>query len=180
MDIYVMRHGTTVWNEKRILQGITKNRLSKNGIELVNNVAVQYKDVKFDVIISSPLMRTMQTSNIMNKYHNVKIIKNNDIIEIDQGVLTGKSKDNLTYEESLIKKARDKNFGLETYEEVYNRVKKFIDYIKTLKVYNCILIVTHSTVASMMDKILTNTKINIENDTDINYFKNAEIRKYSI
>ncbi len=33
----------------------------------------------------------------MNKYHNVKIIKNNDIIEIDQGVLTGKSKDNLIY-----------------------------------------------------------------------------------
>ncbi len=60
MDIYVMRHGTTVWNEKRILQGITKNRQSKNDIELVNNVAVQYKDVKFDVIISSPLMRTMQ------------------------------------------------------------------------------------------------------------------------
>ena len=46
-----MRHVTTVWNEKRILQGITKNRLSKNGIELVNNVAVQYAVLRCRIFI---------------------------------------------------------------------------------------------------------------------------------
>ena len=34
MNLFVMRHGTTVWNEKGITQGRTNNRLSKSGIEL--------------------------------------------------------------------------------------------------------------------------------------------------
>ena len=47
MNLYVMRHGTTVWNEKGITQGRTNNRLSKKGIELVKQVAKQYQNVKF-------------------------------------------------------------------------------------------------------------------------------------
>ena len=64
MKVYVMRHGTTVWNEKRITQGRTNNRLSKNGKALTEEVALKHKDVKFDAIYSSPLMRTMQTTTL--------------------------------------------------------------------------------------------------------------------
>ncbi|MBP3630184.1 MAG: histidine phosphatase family protein, partial [Clostridia bacterium] len=71
MKVYVMRHGKTVWNEKNRIQGLSRNRLSKTGDELVKIVAERYKNVQFDVIFASPLMRTMQTANIMNSYHNV-------------------------------------------------------------------------------------------------------------
>ena len=96
MNLYVMRHGTTVWNEKGITQGRSNNRLSKNGIELTELVSKKFKDIKFDVIISSPLMRTIQTANIMNKYHNVKVFKDDELLEIDQGIFTGHYKNSLT------------------------------------------------------------------------------------
>ena len=68
MNIFVMRHGTTVWNEKGITQGRSNNRLSSNGIEMVEQVAKEFKNVNFDVIFCSPLMRTVQTAKIMNKF----------------------------------------------------------------------------------------------------------------
>ena len=101
MKIYIMRHGSTVWNEKGITQGRSRNMLSENGRFLVQELANKYKNIQFDVIFSSPLMRTMQTSNIMNKYHNVKIIKDERLIEIDQGVFTGRSKNDLTEDYNL-------------------------------------------------------------------------------
>ena len=84
MKIYLMRHGQTVWNKIGIIQGYSRNRLSAEGKNQVEIKAQKYKDVNFDFIISSPLCRTIQTSNIMNKYHNVKVIKDERIVEIGQ------------------------------------------------------------------------------------------------
>ena len=50
MVLYVMRHGTTKWNEQNIIQGRSNNRLSKRGIELVKQSAIDYKSTKFDII----------------------------------------------------------------------------------------------------------------------------------
>ena len=103
MNLYVMRHGRTNWNEKGIIQGRRNNMLSKTGKEQVENTAQMYKDVKFDVIICSPIKRTMQTANIVNKYHNVKIIKDEDIIEVDQGDFAGRLNSSLTEQERIKK-----------------------------------------------------------------------------
>ena len=73
MKIYVMRHGTTIWNEKGITQGRTNNHLSSSGVELTKKTSKEYQNTKFDVIICSPLFRTVQTVNLMNKYHNVDL-----------------------------------------------------------------------------------------------------------
>ena len=75
MKLYLMRHGTTLWNEKDITQGRSSNRHSKNGVELTKKVSKEFKNNKIEVIISSPLMRTMQTANIMNIYHNVVLVQ---------------------------------------------------------------------------------------------------------
>ena len=100
MNLYIMRHGTTGWNEKGITQGRSQNRLSKEGKFLAQKQAEKFKNVKFDVIFSSPLMRTMQTANIMNAFHGVKIVKDERLTEIDQGIFTGRHKDSLSSEET--------------------------------------------------------------------------------
>ena len=92
MKIYVMRHGKTNWNENGTIQGRSNNRLSNNGKAVVEEVALKQKDTKFDIIFCSPLMRTMQTANIMNQYHNVKILKDERLIEIEQGIFTRRKK----------------------------------------------------------------------------------------
>ena len=175
MNLYVMRHGTTIWNEKKITQGRSNNRLSKSGIELVKQRSIEYKDVKFDLIISSPLFRTIQTANIMNKYHNVKIIKDERIIEIDQGIFTGRAHSSLSDEEKLLKEKRSKECGMESIEEVYLRAKKFLDYIKREYKDKTILVVTHDVVCCALISIEKNDYDYFENNPYA--FTNAKVKK---
>ena len=180
MKVYVMRHGTTVWNEKRITQGRTNNRLSKNGKALTEEVALKHKDVKFDVIYSSPLMRTMQTTNIINKYHKAKVIREKRLIEIDQGIFSGKGKNEITEEERKLKNSRAKECGMESYQSVYERIKDFICELKKNKTHETILIVTHNVCASFIADILNNIEVDFENDSHLRNFANAEVKCFEI
>lgn len=180
MNIYVMRHGTTVWNEKGITQGRTNNRLSKSGKTLTEQVALKNKNTSFDVIFCSPLMRTMQTANIMNKHHGAKIIKDNRLVEIDQGVFSGKSKYDISEQQMKLKLARSKECGMESYQSVYERVKKFVNELVENKKYQNVLIVTHNVTASFIDDILNGVKIDFENDSHLRNFKNAELKCFKV
>ena len=174
-----MRHGTTCWNEKNIIQGTSNNRLSLNGKTLVEETAKKYKNTKFDVVFSSPLMRTMQTANIMNKYHNVKIIKDVRLIEVAQGIFTGRKKSSLTEKEMELRNKRSASCGMEKFESVYDRSKEFLKCVKNLK-YNNILIITHNVNASLIECIIKNEKVDFEDRNQTINFHNAEVRCYEI
>ena len=180
MNLYIMRHSITVWNEKRIIQGHSNNRLSKNGKELANEVAKKFKDVKFDVVYCSPLMRTMQTANIMNQYHNVNVVKNQLLIEIDQGIFTGRRKNSLTEEEKLLTASRSQQCGMESFKNVYERCKKFLTFLQENNHFKNVLVVTHNACASLLECAIENFDVDF---TDSNYylrFKNAEVKKFSL
>ena len=178
MRIYIMRHGTTVWNEKEITQGRSQNRLSIAGKSLAEEVSLKNKNTKFDIIISSPLMRTMQTSNIMNKYHKVKILKDERLTELDKGIFTGRKKESLTKEELELKKTLHPSTKIESKDQVYARVKSFVDHLKEIKNYDNILVVTHAIVANLMCDILNNQEIQLNHYRS--NFKNCEIRCFEI
>ena len=178
MNLYIMRHGTTVWNEKGITQGRTNNRLSKKGISLTKDVAERYRNIEFDVIYCSPLMRTVQTANIMNKFHNVKVIKEERLIEIDQGIFSGRSKCSLTEEEEKLKFSRSKLCNMESYQSAYNRAKDFLIDIKKNCVFNNILIITHNCMATFLEDLLLGVDVDFENDEHLRTFKNAEVKNF--
>ena len=180
MKIHVMRHGTTVWNEQGITQGRTNNRLSKNGVLLTEKVSKRYKDCKFDIIFCSPLMRTIQTANILNRPHNVKIVKDNNLIEIDQGIFTGRNKDDLSEDEKRLKALRDKSTGMETYASALDRVRAFLSALRKNTKYKNVLVITHNVIASFLDDILNNVKVDFNNPDHLRNFKNAEIKTFEI
>ena len=178
MNLYVMRHGTTVWNERGITQGHSQNRLSSAGKNLVEKIAEKYKKQKFDLIVVSPLFRTVQTANIMNQYHSVKIIKDDLLLEIEQGIFTGRNNKSLTEEERLLKKQRSKKAKMESFEECFERVKCFMENLKSK--YNCqnLLIITHNCVATFIENIVLNKKINFEDKKFVVNFENAELKRF--
>lgn len=180
MNIYVMRHGTTVWNEKGITQGRTNNRLSKSGIELTEKRAKEHENLDIDAIYCSPLMRTVQTANIMNKFHNVKIIKDFRLIEIDQGIFTGKGKEDLSDEERILKNNRAESTKMESYQSVYARCKEFLVDIKSNCKYQNILIITHNCNASLLSDILLDIDIDYNNPKHLRNFDNAEIKNFKL
>ena len=176
MNLYIMRHGTTIWNEKKIIQGRSNNRLSKNGIIATEEVSKEKINTKFDVIYVSPLMRTMQTANIMNKYHNVKIIKDERLIEIEQGIFTGRLKSSLSTEELILKNQKSSDCGMESYDKVYNRVKDFLADIKENCKYQNVLIIAHNIIATFLDYIILNHKVDYTKRENLCNFDNNEIR----
>ena len=145
MEIYVMRHEKTVWNEKRICQGRSQNRLSKFGKSQAENQATKYKDTKFDIIFASPLMRTMQTTNIMNKYHKAKVIRNDRLLEVDEGIFTGKKKGDLTDEQRYLINQNKKSSGVETYEHIYERTIDFLNFLRNNYFEGQVVAIIHRT-----------------------------------
>lgn len=176
-----MRHGRTNWNEKRITQGRSQNQLSKTGKTEMVTVAKNFEDNQIDLIICSPLRRTVQTANIMNAYHHVKIIKDPLLIEIDQGTFTGIKYSMLTEAEQEAKRLRLPGYGLETYTDVYHRVKKFVEKLKTDYSSKTVLVVTHESLAVYLSEILAgNINIDSQNPFTMSRFMNAEIRKFEM
>ena len=65
MKIYMIRHGQTEWNESGRLQGQTDIALNENGRELAVKVGQALKGISFDRVISSPLIRSVETAQLV-------------------------------------------------------------------------------------------------------------------
>ena len=180
MKIHVMRHATTRWNELGITQGHTHNRLSKKSIDLTNKLAADFKCNKIDLIITSPLMRSVQTSNIMNKYQDVKIIKDDRLIDIDQGIFTRTKFATLSEEKKQMRLNRVPEAKLESYQNVYKRTLDFYLDIKRKYNKNNILVVTHTINASILELLANNIEIDYDNPLHLRNFKNGEIKTFDI
>lgn len=182
MFVYIMRHGQTIWNAKNITQGRRQNRLSEFGKEQAEKVSKKFKQGDVDVIISSPLMRTMQTANIMNKVLKTKILRDERILEIDKGVLAGRTRTTLTEEEKSLKKENPHALKMESVQDVVDRVRDFSAYLLSNFHDKKVLVVTHDIVAFILEKILLKDEKDVLNYYEIHEGKytNAEIRKFTI
>lgn len=89
MVIYIIRHGETDWNTKRLLQGVTDIPLNQNGIEVARLTAEGLKDVKFDIIFTSPLKRAKETAEIIRGSRKIPIIEDERLREIGFGPYEG-------------------------------------------------------------------------------------------
>jgi probable phosphoglycerate mutase len=80
-----VRHAEAEGNFKRLFQGWTDGGLTEKGYIQANIVAKRLNDFDIDVIYSSSLLRTLETSNCINKYKNIDIIKRDGLKEIHGG-----------------------------------------------------------------------------------------------
>lgn len=94
MKLYIMRHGTTDWNESLKLQGNSNTSLNDKGRDLAVKTSEGLKDVHFDYIFSSPLDRAFETASIVAKGRGIEVVKDDRLIEvgfgIDEGVIPEK------------------------------------------------------------------------------------------
>ncbi len=68
MIIYILRHGTTEWNARHLIQGQTDIPLDDFGKQMARETGLGLvkKGIKFDRIYSSPLKRAYETASIIN------------------------------------------------------------------------------------------------------------------
>ena len=72
--IYIVRHGETDWNKEHRIQGHIDIPLNDKGRQDALNAKKKLKNVKFDVVFSSPLQRAYETAKIIMSYDHVESV----------------------------------------------------------------------------------------------------------
>ena len=90
MRLFVMRHGQTNNNIKRLMTGRYDEDINEIGVEQAKAAIENVKAIDYDVILSSPLRRAKHTAEIVN-IKNLPIIEDIRLVERDMGYLTNAS-----------------------------------------------------------------------------------------
>jgi probable phosphoglycerate mutase len=88
-NFYIIRHGETEWNIKKIIQGHKDSPLTKKGIYQATQVAKELKSIKFAAMFSSDLLRAKRTAEIIAAEHDLVVITNEALRERAFGPLDG-------------------------------------------------------------------------------------------
>lgn len=177
MKLYVVRHGETIVNVKGLINARNIIGLNRKGKEQANAAAEKIKNENIDLIICSPLRRTKQTCKIMNK-NKIKVIYDKRILERNSCSMQFRKIEQLDFNQwyDVNKTIVYKNS--EGFKSILERVKCFIEEIKTKYLDKNILIVTHGDVCKAIYACMND----IRDSKDISLFKqgNCEIKKYKL
>ena len=138
--IYIVRHGETDYNVEGRYGGRIDIELNEKGILQAYKTHEKLKDVKFDVVISSPLKRAYKTAEIIC---NNNIIKDERIIERNNGDLEGKLKTEIT-EIIDFNNPNEKRFNIENIVDFRKRIYDFFYEITKKYRGKNVLVVTHA------------------------------------
>lgn len=178
MELYVTRHGQTNGNVDRIMDGCRRNiPLNENGFKQAEIARDELKDIKFDLIICSPLIRTRQTMETIN-IHNAPVIFEERIIERDCGEFTGNSFDSLDRDLYWNYLDETKYKEAENIKDFFKRIYDYLDYIKIKYADKRVLLVTHGGVT----KAITCYFNGIPEDGNLRHIglDNCEVKKFTL
>lgn len=92
MDIYFLRHGETIWNREKRIQGITPHiDLTDFGVKLAEMTrdGIVARGLTFDRVYTSPLRRAVHTAEIICEGLGVQPILDNRLRERSFGIYEG-------------------------------------------------------------------------------------------
>lgn len=157
MKLYLIRHGETIENVKRIVMGQQPGRLSKTGVKQAKLLANHLRDYDFDIIYCSDLKRCTDTLKETKKYHpNTPVIYTKELREPYLGKWEGGEADKYltalsNAPGSFMSKKLDE---MESFGEFRKRLTKFINFIKKKHPKDKVLLVAHGGVIRMILAIL--------------------------
>lgn len=154
MKVYVIRHGLTELNKRKIVNGQIDEPLALEGIEQAK-AAVSFIPESVKYIYTSTLLRARETAKIVNSRLNRPIYSTHELAEIHMGRLAGYSWEEMEGGLDLKKKHRTVQFdyrpyGGESVKEVKKRVGKFLKKIKKKHKDKEVLIITHGGIIRLL------------------------------
>lgn len=191
MEILFVRHGQSTQNlayeknEEYDPINVSLTQLGKEQAKITGKYLKIYG--KYDVIFSSPLLRAIETSQIIKKELNYKknIMVVNFLEEHNLGITDGQKQsdvnkyinENKQLSKLLKKYNEEKNLYIKTiinenytkeyfkyvkstltYEDQIHNVKQFLNYLKT-KNYKRVLVVSHGGIMDVVTSLINNTNL---------------------
>jgi len=187
--IIFMRHGQAYNNVQKLLVGRNlESHLTDLGREQVRNTSQILKTINIDQIYSSPVIRTVETAEIVSDIVNMPFQKDERLFEIELGKLVG------MYYEDLINKhgnlfvkfySDDDNenslleFEVESFRAVKQRISELLKEIAIKHQNENVLLVSHldpiKAAISLIMNIKPSSVYNIQvPNASLNIFKNYD------
>ena len=188
--IIFLRHGQADNNTKKILAGRSPGiNLTTVGIEQAEQAGKMLKSLDISGIYSSPIDRALQTAEIVGKHCDLKVKKDDRLLELDMGKFTM-----MPYNEIFTKHGNvflkfyqgseevSEN-GVETFARVEERVSKMVEYVVNEHKEKNVVLVTHmDPIKAMIGKVLSlKPEILFEliiANASLNIFKNNDQKFY--
>ena len=130
-NIYLTRHGSTLWNLEKRLQGSNDSELTDEGIFQAKLLAKRIKDLNISKIYTSPIKRAYRTAEIIKGDMDIDVICKDGFKEISFGEYEGSIESELLNENrgyeigEIFKGNLDvKAPGGESLRELYDRVSE--------------------------------------------------------
>ncbi|WP_141430636.1 histidine phosphatase family protein [Bacillus sp. 03113] len=93
LRLFITRHGETVWNTQKKLQGWKDSDLTEKGIKNALSLGNRLKDIEFQSIYSSPSKRTLMTAKLILGDRKQPILKDDNLREMNLGDWEGLTHD---------------------------------------------------------------------------------------
>jgi len=154
---YIVRHGETDWNKKRIAQGHKDIPLNETGELQAKEAAIKLRNIQFDLAFSSDLLRAKRTAEIIILNRDLEIKTTKALREKKLGTLEGQSSDVFHAQMKLLKalshndRLKHKlNDTSETDEEVISRIFTFLRETAIAYPEKTILVTSHGGIFHMI------------------------------
>lgn len=158
--IYTIRHAHTRYNAEKRYAGTIDVPLNDVGIQSAQEAATKLNGFKFDVVVTSTMKRSIETARILVG-DSVPMVQNELCNERNFGILEGLTWDDVQHVEPpilLINVGNDLHTvnpkGGEPFENLWERAKKFRQYLFENYARMNILVVSHGVFLQMFHGVL--------------------------
>lgn len=166
--LLLVRHGETVDNAARIMQGQTPGQLNETGRRQAREVAARLAHEHIDAFVSSDLWRSVETCRIIAGPHGLPVVQTPLLRERDWGSFTGRYIPDL----QDVKPWPD---DIETLEAMKTRARAFLKYISEGWPDQTVLAVGHGIINKAVQSVWRGVAMN-----EVERMGNAEVRRLEL
>ena len=149
LQVFLVRHGETLWNTERRLQGQSDSPLTPQGEQQAKQVGERLRSYGITHIISSDLGRTRQTAEIIARYCQCPVVTDSRLRELNMGILETRRLSELSAEEEGWRKSlvdgteQGRIPGGESMTELAGRMQQALDACRELPSGSRPVLVSH-------------------------------------
>jgi len=154
--LVLIRHGETEWNREERFRGRAELDLTETGVKQAKAIAKRVASFPVNAIYSSPLKRALRTAEIIAQALALPVKPAFELIDIDYGRWQGMSPQEAASKDKRLYQLWKETPHLakfprgESLNEVRQRVKAFLDYIKSNHSGEMVALISHLVVCRVM------------------------------
>ena len=165
--LLLVRHGETVDNVNKIMQGQTQGRLTQEGVRQAEALRERLRHEQVDAFVASDLRRAIDTCAIVAEPHGLPVVLTPLLRERDWGGFTGRYIPDLQGEVWPA--------DIESLEALQERAARFLEWVKSTWPNKQVVAVGHGIINKAIQSVYHQRPMN-----QVLRMENAEVRELAL